>query len=241
MTMLNRNLDRKSLAKSYAADERVRVSNILEPDIAERIRNVCSGDVPWEYLTYVDGKNIVIPAADFDRMSPATSNELHRSIGTAAREGIGFFYCGYKIDRQLAETDRDDLKFLHQVFDFLNGGEMLSFIRDVTGQEDIRSADAQYTRYVPGQFLTRHRDAHDEEQRRIAYVIAFSKAWHPDWGGLLQFFEDNGTPRDAWIPEFNSMSLFDIRHVHSVTYMTPFADEPCLSLTGWFRAKPADS
>jgi Rps23 Pro-64 3,4-dihydroxylase Tpa1-like proline 4-hydroxylase len=54
---------------------------------------------------------------------------------------------------------------------------------------------------------------------------------------LLQFFEDDGTPRDAWAPQFNSMSLFDVRHVHSVTFIAPFALEPRLSLTGWFRAK----
>ncbi len=39
------------------------------------------------------------------------------------------------------------------------------------------------------------------------------------------------------MPAFNTMALFDIRHVHSVTYVTPFAKQPRLSLTGWFRTK----
>ena len=240
MTMLNPNLDRAALAEQYAADDRVRILGVLQPEVAERIFSICSGDVPWEYLTHIDGKNVVIPSADLERMSGEESSELYRRIGAAAAEGVGFFYCGYKIDRRQADTDREDLKFLHQVFDFLNGEEMLGLIRDVTGRKDIKSADAQYTRYDPGQFLTRHRDAHDAEQRRVAYVLAFSKNWHPDWGGLLQFFEENGAARDAWIPEFNSISLFDIRHIHSVTYVTPFAKQPRLSLTGWFRAKPVD-
>ena len=55
---------------------------------------------------------------------------------------------------------------------------------------------------------------------------------------LLQFFEDNGTPRDAWVPGWNVLSLFDVRHVHSVTYVAPFAGAPRLSITGWFRAGP---
>lgn len=237
--MLNPNIDRKALAAQYAADDRVRIPALLEEAVAERIRDICLRDVPWEYLTHVDGKNIVIPASDFERMNQGDANELYRKVSSAASDGVGFFYCGYKIDRRHADTDSEDLRFLHDVFDFLSGDEMLGLIRDVTGRNDIRSADAQYTRYAPGQFLTRHRDAHDAEQRRLAYVLSFSKHWHPDWGGLLQFFEEDGTPRDAWIPTFNAMSLFDIRHIHSVTYVTPFALQPRLSLTGWFRAKAA--
>jgi len=34
------------------------------------------------------------------------------------------------------------------------------------------------------------------------------------------------------------LSLFDVRHVHSVTYVAPFAGAPRLSITGWFRAGP---
>ena len=72
----------------------------------------------------------------------------------------------------------------------------------------------------------------------MAYVLSLTERWHPDWGGLLQFFEDNGTPRDAWVPGWNVLSLFDVRHVHSVTYVAPFAGAPRLSITGWFRAGP---
>jgi len=30
----------------------------------------------------------------------------------------------------------------------------------------------------------------------------------------------------------------DVRHVHSVTFVTPFSTQPRLSLTGWFREIP---
>ena len=89
---------------------------------------------------------------------------------------------------------------------------------------------------TPGQFLTRHKDDITAEGRRIAYVMGFSKDWHPDWAGLLNFYEDDGSGRDFWIPAFNSLSLFDVRHVHSVSYVTPFAKQQRLSLTGWFCA-----
>jgi Rps23 Pro-64 3,4-dihydroxylase Tpa1-like proline 4-hydroxylase len=111
---------------------------------------------------------------------------------------------------------------------------MLSLISRISGRTDINSADAHFTRYTPGQYLTRHTDNIASEGRRIAYVMSFTKDWHPDWGGLLHFYEPNGLPRDCWAPVFNSLNLFDVRHTHSVSYVTPFARNPRLSLTGWF-------
>ncbi|PHS51455.1 hypothetical protein C7Y69_04575 [Alteromonas sp. KS69] len=61
--------------------------------------------------------------------------------------------------------------------------------------------------------------------------------WHPDWGGLLQYFEPDGTTTESWSPEFNTLSLFDVKHIHSVTYVTPFAKQPRYALTGWIKAR----
>ena len=130
--------------------------------------------------------------------------------------------------------DNERLSIVHDVFDYLNSPDVFSLIEGITGHKALTYADAQYTSYSFGHFLTRHNDDVGEEGRRVAYVLGLSKDWHPDWGGLLHFFEEDGAPRDFWIPKFNTLSLFDVRHVHSVSYVTPFAQEPRLSLTGWF-------
>ncbi len=237
MSMLNPNLDRAALAEAFSRDGRVRIEGVLVPEIAEKVREYLLTEVPFEYISHVDGKNVVIPAADMQRFSEEQLLELQSKIYSAAATGVGFFYCGYMMVRSQRDTDSEALRFLHSVFDFLNSEEMLGFIGEITGRDDLKSADAQYTRYTQGQFLTRHQDDVGEEQRRLAYVMGFSKNWHPDWGGLLQFFEKDGTPRESWAPAFNTVSLFEIGHIHSVTYVTPFAAEPRLSLTGWFRSK----
>lgn len=235
--MLNPNLDRAALATDFSREGRVRIEGLLDPEIAEQVRRYLLTEVPYEYLANIDGRNVAIPTEKLQQQSEAELVELQQKIHTAAATGAGFFYCGYMLERSQRETDNEALRFLHSVFDFLNSDEMLSFVAGITGHDDLKSADAQYTRYTQGQFLTRHQDDIGDEQRRLAYVLGFSKNWHPDWGGLLQFFEADGTPREPWTPAFNTMSLFNIGHVHSVTYVTPFAIEPRLSLTGWFRAK----
>lgn len=239
--MLNPTLDRMDLARRFAVDGRIRIENVLENSIAEKIRRYCATDVPFAYHYHVDGTNVAMPAEQMATMSAAEQQALSKRVMDEAAKGVGFLYCGYAVGRLDASTSNPHLQYLHQVFEYLNGHEMLSFIEEISGLDTLRSADAQYTRFVPGQYLTRHRDDVTNEQRRLAFVFGFSKNWHPDWGGMLQFFADDGTARDAWMPAFNTLSLFDIRHIHSVTYVTPFAREQRLSLTGWFRSAPASA
>ena len=59
-------------------------------------------------------------------------------------------------------------------------------------------------------------------------------------GFATKFYTADGIPRDAWTPRGGSLALFDVRHVHSVTYVTPWAGVPRLSLTGWFSSHRPD-
>lgn len=233
-TMLNPDIDTRALAKQYAKDNRLRLDDLFLPDIAERLRTTCRDHVSYEYLCHIDGKNFSIPAARLRELETTQIKELNDKIVAAAANGIGFFYGGYQMQKSMPAPDNEQLVILHQVFEFLNSAEMFSLISAITGLKDLKYAAAQYTSYTSGQFLTRHKDDIAREGRRVAYVIGLSKKWHPDWGGLLHFFEEDGTPRDFWMPSFNTLSLFDVQHVHSVSYVTPFAKEPRLSLTGWF-------
>jgi Rps23 Pro-64 3,4-dihydroxylase Tpa1-like proline 4-hydroxylase len=238
--MLNPELDSAALAARYAEDGRVRINDLLDPAVAERIRTACIERVPFDLITFVDNRAVEIPEAEMRNLPRTQVEAMQRQIMSNAARGIGYAYGGYRMGRRPDGHSGEEFDFLHSVFDYLNGPEVLEFIAAVTGRSDLQSADAQYTRYISGQFLTRHLDEVEAEKRRLAYVISFSHDWHPDWGGLLQFFQPDGTPRDAWLPKFNSMSLFDVSNVHSVTYVAPFTPEPRLSLTGWFRALPRE-
>jgi SM-20-related protein len=233
--MLNPNLDLNELATEFARDQRIRIPGILEPGIAERVAEHCEHHVPYEYIYHVDGENRTSSAEEMKTMDGNDQQVLQSKLVDAAAEGVGFLYCGYMMGRATKDTDDENIRFLHSIFEYLNSDEMLSFISEISGCNDLRSADGQFTRYTAGQFLTRHLDDITTEGRRLAYVFSFCRDWHPDWGGLLQFYEPDGTPRDAWCPGFNTLSLFDVRHVHSVSYVTPFAKRPRHSLTGWFR------
>src|SRR5262249_16875330 len=107
-------------------------------------------------------------------------------------------------------------------------------IRTITGSAGFDNAFAQATNYEPGHYLTRHLDDPKGEQRKFAFVWGFTRKWDPDWGGLLQFFDDQNLPPHTLSPGFNTLDLFDVRHVHSVTLVAPWAMNSRLAVSGWF-------
>ena len=238
--MINPDLDTDALAGSFRVDKRLMIEYFLLPDVAERIHAACLDNVPFKLQYVLDGKYQSKSQEELENLSAEEKQTLNTRILAAAGQGEGFLYNGYlksSIKAGEETVQNEKLAFLHEVFNYIGSEEVLSHIRKITGNDDITGAEPQYTRFTPGNFLTRHRDVVDGRERRIAFVLGLTKGWHPDWGGLLQFYEENGLPRDAWMPRFNVLSIFDVSHIHAVTYVAPYARVPRLSLTGWFVAR----
>ena len=238
--MLNPNLDTNELATSYEIDNKYRVRNFMQNDIAERMHNACKNNVKYSTHYVIDNLYQSKTPEEMAQLNPQQANDINVKISSAASQGIGFLYQGYlesRISKDPAVPIDNELSFLHSVFKYMNSDEVIDNIKLITGNQDITGAELQYTRLTPGHFLTRHLDVVPSHDRRIAFVLGLTKGWHPDWGGLLQFYAKDGTPLDTWSPEFNVLTIFDVRHIHAVTYVTPYAAEPRLSLTGWFVAK----
>ncbi len=226
------NHDSQMLNQAFQTDRRVRIEEFLEADAANKLRLEIGASVDFQYACHLDGENVRLTEAELKAMSAGERTELNNRLMADAARGIGFFY-GSKTLQSAGEAQA--VLLADTLFDFVNSKPVLSLIREISGDADIASADAQLTRYGAGNYLTRHVDDITGDNRRLAYVLSLTERWHPDWGGLLQFYERSGEPRDAWAPGRNHLSLFDVSHVHSVTYVTPFAAAPRYSLTGWFR------
>ena len=224
----NESLNFDVIQGQYQTDKRVRIENVLSPAVARGVaENLTKLSYPNAYVS--DGKNFMISHHDIQAMSTSVRLQFFKTLYSQAAQGVGFFY-----GRQELLAGKSSL--VNNVLSWLNSAEVLQQVKLITGNTDIDHASAQATQYIPGHFLTRHNDINVIEQRRIAYVLNFSQGWHPDWGGLLQFYQADGTPKDAWSPQFNSMALFDVNHVHAVTYIAPFANAARYSITGWFKA-----
>jgi len=113
--------------------------------------------------------------------------------------------------------------------------QVLQWFRQLTGRDDVQWIDAQATLYQSGHFLKSHSDLDDSKTRAAAYVLNFTKLWERDWGGYLQFFNEDHDIELALRPIFNAMNIFLVPTDHSVGIVSPFAYGDRFSVTGWLR------
>jgi Rps23 Pro-64 3,4-dihydroxylase Tpa1-like proline 4-hydroxylase len=236
---LNPDLDRLALADTFARQRRVQVRDLLTRDTAEEIRTILAQATPW---------GLAMQAGDAGGPQQVLSAELQTAPGkqraqalmqatheAAARGDYAFRYAQYSLVQSVQQGW--DPEGPHQLLlEYLNAPEFIGFIREITGFAELVKADGQATLYAPQHFLGRHVDSHVAEGWKVAYVMNFTAGdWRPEWGGYLQFFDDEGDVVQAFRPRFNSLNLFAVPQPHAVSFVPPFAPLGRYAITGWFR------
>jgi hypothetical protein len=229
--MLNRSLDLKALRKAFAQDGRIRVRNALDPAIANAVADDMA-KLPFQLFCATGSGVAVIDPAEMVGWDRGRQAELQRTLMHAASRAEGFAYFGFRMT-ETWKTGAPDTA-LGRFYAELGSKKTLEAICTITDSSSFDNVFAQATDYRPGHYLTRHLDDPKGEHRKFAFVWGFTRIWDPDWGGLLQFFDNEGQPTTSLSPGFNTLDLFDVRHVHSVTLVTPWALNPRLAVSGWF-------
>ncbi|WP_018984577.1 2OG-Fe(II) oxygenase family protein [Salinimonas chungwhensis] len=217
--------------KDAFAKERLRVTSVLSAETSKSLSTTLQQDVSFETALFFENQNVMLSDEAWSQLPDKRKREIRQQIMANAADGKGFIYGRKKVD------ENEQNSALKYAFETLNSESFLTEMRKLSGYSEINYASMQATRFLPGQFITRHNDIVESEGRRLAYVFNLSPVWHPDWGGLLQFFDTDGTSTESWTPEFNTLSLFGVKNIHSVTYVTPFAKSARYALTGWFGVK----
>jgi SM-20-related protein len=227
-------LDVKAIARVYASAGRVHIRPILTEESAQRVYICLQNEVPWQ-LSLNDGERPVgRDGASFDALPAADRARVFEAVYANAARRFQYIYNNLSLSDLHEQGEMRDL-YAMRVLEFLNSPEFLDFARKVTGAPSIALADAQATCYRSGHFLTRHDDLAHGKKRIAAYVLNFTPRWVADWGGILQFIDSDGHIAEGYTPVFNALNLFRVPQPHSVSLVTPFAQAPRLSITGWLR------
>lgn len=232
---LNPALDVERLRAAFAERRRVQIVDFLAPECAAALLAELTARGDWLQVVN-SGDNVY----DLDRgtralMSPHAAAALDEAVYAGARTGFQHRYEAIRVpDRE--EQRRASGDPLAAFASFLSTGEARDFLRRVTGLEEIGFADAQATAYAPGDFLTAHDDAVDGKDRLAAYVLSLTSGWRVEWGGILLFHDDHGLSIDGFVPRFNTLNLFAVPQIHSVSIVSRAAPYRRYSVTGWLRS-----
>jgi SM-20-related protein len=221
-------------ARSFAQSGIIRIVDFFEADLADRLYQHFDSEVEWSRVVSQGELAWDLTPEALAAMDEAKERAFLAKVHETARNGFQFLF-----DSRIVSDDPKERaakgQLLDRVLDGLNHPDSLDMFRKITSAPDIRVVDGQATRYLPGHFLTCHDDGIDGQDRVAAYVINLTHGWRTDWGGLLQFHNAGGDVPLALKPGFNTIHLFRVPQVHSVSYVTPFAGAPRYAITGWLR------
>lgn len=235
--MLNPTLDVAALAEEFSRNRRIQIPDVLVPEAAEELHRCLAKQVPWG-VAYIDGEEYKILTADkIAAFTLADWSDLNRRVQTRGGSQFQFLYNSYMMISAYKER-RDPGLALHGMVEWINSPAFIQLLRSVTGAGNIMAADAQATRYVAGHFLKKHNDQVNHQYREVAYVLNLTKDWQADWGGLLQFMDEDGRVTETYMPRFNSLTLFRVPMWHCVSYVSPAAAGARYAITGWGQSRP---
>jgi hypothetical protein len=218
----------------FARAGRVHIPDFLDESLAVSLLTALKNNDQWTVVMN-DGSSVWdVPAHEFESLPPSRHESL---MGELRRRATRDFQFLFKTIRISDEGEVPQNHPLSAIAALVNSSNFLGTARAITGDPGIDFADAQATRYEPGHFLTRHNDGIESKNRRAAYVLNFSEDWRAEWGGILEFIDDDGHIAEGYVPKFNSLNVFKVPQLHHVSCVTPFAETPRFSITGWFRSR----
>lgn len=231
---LSPGLDWAAIAAVYARHGRVHIPSIFPAEVAERVHRALVGETPWSRVVRGSSQHFALVPGAWETLPESKRAEVTLAACALGRSGFSYFYDNFTIADH-HEAGRHPESFLMRVYEFLNSASFLDFARTVTSVPSISFADAQATCYRVGDFLTAHDDDVAGKRRRAAYVLNFTPAWRPDWGGLLQFLDRDQHVAEAYTPAFNALNIVRVPQPHAVSYVNPLAGGERYSITGWLR------
>lgn len=230
-------LDATALAKAFARDRRLQVREVLTEESATIVQHILARETPWG-LSWQAGAHgpEALRRAELEAMSDEERQGRSKATFAAMRStAYAFLYSSYPMVEAYVQKWAPDGPH-DMLLEYLNDAPVMDFVRTVTGIPDLVKVDAQATLYAPGHFLSVHDDRQSATGRRVAYVLNLCAAeWRPEWGGYLNFYDDDGDVIAGYRPRFNSLNLFTVPQKHAVSFVAPFAPVARFAITGWFR------
>lgn len=228
--------DIAALARAYKLSGRVHIPHFLIEDDAVVMHQSLRERADWKQVLTTGSGYVELDRATRAGLNADKVQALDDAVYAQARTGFQYRYETIRI----ADCEAERIASVDPVAHFaqwMSHGEGRDFLRAVIGADDIKFVDAQATAYSPGDFLTGHDDQVAGKGRRAAYVFGLTPVWRLEWGGLLLFHGADGHVQSGLVPSLNSLNLFAVPQMHSVSEVTRAAAYRRYAVTGWLRTE----
>lgn len=229
-------LDPFALRDEFRAQRRLSVHGFVRTASANALYRCLAIDTRFA-LTVSDGKDVwSLPHSDRVNVTDMEESEINQIAYGAAIDRFAYVYESGGVYDHLKPETTSEAGLLSDFVRFLNSEALIEFVRLVSASAEIESASVEARCYRAGHFVGAQRDRDASRRSRIGFVFNLTPRWRVEWGGLLQFHGSNGHICGAYTPRFNELWLYRIPQVRSVSYVSDFAPDPQLCITGFFQS-----
>lgn len=209
---------------------RVRIPQFLDMG-TEYLYNFARSNDEWIQVINTEDGVLEIELDQWQAYNDANKSAIRTDMYQRASKGFQYSYAAVAVP--VAEEIGCEGDPLSNFLQFTAETGFQTILEQLTGVADLKFTDGQLTVYHPGDFLTRHDDSVAGKNRIAAFVLGLTPIWRMEWGGLLHFHPMDNEPALALVPDFNTLDLFTVPRLHSVSEISAAALFPRYALTGW--------
>lgn len=203
----------------------VHLSSILKPSDAKALYDEMEGHQEWSLSLKIGGWDRLL-RQEASSLNAAQEMEIRDQAYAAATQHAHLY--------KRALISVRDTPVLFSFTQFLNSIPFIEFAQQVTGYRSIAPIQVRVLCLGPGHFISSHDDEPTSGVRRTNYLFQLAPDWNPDWGGHLEFLDSyGGHVQKAYVPRFNSLSLFSTPRWHAVSMVALFAPRNRYTISGF--------
>src|SRR5690606_21560273 len=110
--VLNPTLNRNALADEFRRDQRIRIRNVLLPEVAERVREICAEKLAFDYVYFLDDAIRLYSEQELASLDAARKAQISQALMQNATRGVGYLYCSFLMNESRSSM-REDQRLLY--------------------------------------------------------------------------------------------------------------------------------
>ncbi len=185
----------------------------------------------WIQVINKPGGVLEMELDEWQALGTRRKSDIQRDMYARGARGFQYSYAAIRIPTE-DELDDDDSP-LADFSRFMMSAGLRETVEAIIGSGKLHFTDGQATSYGVGDFLTGHDDDVPGRDRLAAFVLGMTPIWRLEWGGLLIFHPTTSSDALALVPAFNTLDLFAVPALHSVSQVVPCAEGTRHAVTGW--------
>ena len=208
------------------------IKNFLPKEVADSLHLELNDLVTWR-LFFLGLRGLQsMSLKEFEQLSLKERKTVEKEIKEVAVKGFQFRYCSFPIGDPKAVNEGMTRQLEHLIPTYFNE-TFRHFIIDLINDFSIETHNIQAAYYPPSGFLMPHDDSHTAVNRRCAFIYHLTKEWKKEWGGCLEFMDNDNNVIHQLQPLYNSLTIFKVPQLHQVSKVSEHCISKRLTIHGW--------